>query len=230
AARENVRKAEEALLRFEQEHAFVLASANRERVAGLETEAQGVALSVNAIEAQLASVRTQMNQLSPTRSDQEITDNPIARQLRGDLVQLEVALTSELAIHTERYPTVTVLKAKIDAVKDRLSKELGKTVSTERVQHNPVYDALAEERIKLETERVAQLAKREALGRALDAVHRNLPGLVQIQMDHSRLTRGVEGLNREYADLQTRMTQLRLKEQETQDLGSLAVVDHAHAG
>jgi len=229
-ARENLRKGEEVLLAFTQEHEFVLASAKSAQVAALEAEGQHVALSLNEIEAKLSYIRAQMKEQSATRSDQEITDNPIARQLRADLVQLEVALTSELAIHTERYPTVAAIKAKIDAIKDRLSKELGKTVSSERVQHNPVYDALAEDRIRLETEKVAQLAKREALGRALDAVHQELPGLVQIQLEHSRLARNVEGLNREYADLQTRLAQARLREQEEQDLGSLAVVDHARAG
>jgi polysaccharide biosynthesis transport protein len=171
-----------------------------------------------------------MGQQSATRTDQEISDNPVAQQLRGDLVGLEVSLTSELALHTDKYPSVVALKAKIEAVKNRLNEELSKTISKERTEFNPVYDALVQNRINLETERVALLAEGEALQRVLRQLRSELPGLDHLQLDQSRLNRNVEIAAREYGDLQNRLDQARLKEQEVQDLGSLAVESPAGIG
>ncbi len=229
AARTNLRNAEDALLQFRQKNEFVLASAASQQVANLETVGQGVALSLSEINAKLSSIRAQMTGQTATRSEQEITDSPIAGQLRAQLVGLEIALTSELAVHTEKYYTVPPLKAKIQAIKDRLNSELGKIVSSEKVQHNPVYDALAQQRITLEADRVALLAKKEALARMVGVVHQNLPGLAQVQMEQSRLARNIDTLEKEYADLQTRLGQARLREQGILDLGSMAVADHARA-
>ncbi len=226
-ARANLRKAEDALLAFKQHNEVELSSPVSAQLASLQAESQRLALSLNEIDAKLSSIRGQMNQHNATRTDQEISLNPIAQQLRGELVGLEVSLTSELALHTEKYPSVVALKAKIEAVKNRLSTELGKTVSSERTQFNPIYDALVQNRINLETEKVALLAENEALQRALTQIRNGLPGLDKTQLEQSRLNRNVEIRSKEYGDLQNRLAQARLKEQEVQDLGTLAVVSPA---
>jgi polysaccharide biosynthesis transport protein len=226
-ARNNLRDAEDALLVFKQKNEFALASGTEPEVASLTSDSQGVDFSLREVEAKLAAVSAQMTGQMPTRVDQEITANPEAAQLRSQLVGLEVALASQLSIRTERYPEVVSLRAKIQAIKDRLGTEVAKIVSGEKVQHNPVYDALTQQRIALETERVALLAKRDALTQALSAVHQNLPGLAEVQLEQSRLQRHVDILAKEYGGLQTRLGQARLREQGVLDLGSLTVVDHA---
>lgn len=228
-ARANLQKAEDALLAFKQNKELELSSPRAAQLGSLQAEGQRVTLALSQVEARLASIRGMMGQHSATRTDHEISDNPIAQQLRGELVALEVSLTSELALHTEKYPSVTTLKAKIAAVKERLTAELTRTVSKERTEFNPIYDALLQNRINLETERVALLAEREAIQQALRQARGELPGLDQVQLEQARLNRNVEILAREYADLQNRLAQARLKEQEVQDLGSLAVASPATA-
>ena len=223
----NLHAAEDALLAFQQQNGVALASPVNSEVAGLETQARQVDLSLAEIDARLTADRAQMHSQAATRSDKEITDNPIAQILRGQLVQLEVALTSELATHTERYPSVVTTKAKIQAIKDRLKDELTKVVSTEKVAFNPIYDAIAKDLINLEAEKVALQAKREGLRQGLVRMTRALPDTAQKQIEQSRLVRSVDIQSRVFANLQAQVTDARLKEQEVQVLGSLTVVDQA---
>ncbi len=223
----NLRGAEDALLAFQQQNGVALATPVNAEVAGLETQARQVDLSLAEIDARLTADRAQLHSQAATRSDKEITDNPIAQILRGQLVQLEVALTSELATHTERYPSVVTTKAKIQAIKDRLKDELSKVVSTEKVAFNPIYDAIARDVINLEAEKVALQAKREGLRQGLVRMTRALPDTAQKQIEQSRLVRSVDIQSRVFANLQAQVTDARLKEQEVQVLGSLTVVDQA---
>ena len=223
----NPRGAEDALLDFQQQNGVALATPVNAEVAGLETQARQVDLSLAEIDARLTADRAQLHSQAATRSDKEITDNPIAQILRGQLVQLEVALTSELATHTERYPSVVTTKAKIQAIKDRLKDELSKVVSTEKVAFNPIYDAIARDVINLEAEKVALQAKREGLRQGLVRMTRALPDTAQKQIEQSRLVRSVDIQSRVFANLQAQVTDARLKEQEVQVLGSLTVVDQA---
>jgi len=223
----NLHAAEDALLAFQQQNGVALALPVNSEVAGLETQARQADLSLAEIDARLTADRAQMHSQAATRSDKEITDNPIAQILRGQLVQLEVALTSELATHTERYPSVVTTKAKIQAIKDRLKDELSRVVSTEKVAFNPIYDAIAKDVINLEAEKVALQAKREGLRQGLVRMTRALPDTAQKQIEQSRLVRSVDIQSRVFANLQAQVTDARLKEQEVQVLGSLTVVDQA---
>jgi len=140
-----------------------------------------------------------------------------------------VQLTSQLAIHTESYPAVQQLEALIKSIQDKLNTEVSKIVSTQQVLHNPVYDALAQQRIAAVTAVLALQAKREAVTRALAAQTQTLPAAAQSQMDMARLSRSTQVLSQELTDLQGRLAQARLREQEVQSLGSLTVLDQARS-
>src|SRR5579884_3122264 len=185
-AASKLKAAEDALLRFQRENGVVLASAQATQVGNLRAQLQQLDLSLDEVNARLASIGAQMNGQSSTRTDQQISDNPIAQQLRARLVQLEVA------VHTENHPNVVALKAMIQAVRDRLNKELTKIVSSESVVHNPVYDVLTQARIAAETDKLALQAKRDAIQKALAGAAQALPGLAERQMEQARLTRTIE--------------------------------------
>ena len=223
----NLRGAEDALLAYQQQNGVVLASPENSQVAGFQGALDQVRVSLQEVEARLASDRAQMTGQAATRTDPQLQENPIAQQLRAQLVQLEVALTAEQAVHTDKYPTVIALKAKIDAIKERLKSEVGRIVGSETVQSNPVYVALLKDRVNLETERVALQARQEALQGALSTASRNLPDYVQKQMQRERLARQVDILGKQYANIQAELAGARLREQETQVLGSLSIADLA---
>lgn len=223
----DLQAAENALVAFQKKNGIDLAIPRSTQAAGLETQMQQTDLSLRETQAKLSGVLAQMNGQSAVRSDREIADNPTAQQLRSQLVQLEVALTSELAVHTEKHPAAVALMAKIEALKQRLKTELSKVVASEQIKFNPIYDALSQSRINLETERLALLARREALQRAISEAARALPDFAQRQVEQTRLTRSIEILSKQFADLEGKVAQARIREEEIQSLGSLAVVDHA---
>lgn len=223
----NLRAAEDALLAYQQQNGMALAASGNTQVAALQSALDQVRVSLQEADARLASDRAQMSGQAATRIDPQLQDNPIAQQLRAQLVQLEVQLTAEQAVHTDKYPTVIALKAKIDAIKERLKSEVGRIVGLETVTNNPIYDALLKDRINLETERVALQARQEALQGALTTAGRNLPDYVQKQMERERLARDVDILGKQYANIQGELATARLREQETQVLGSLTIADLA---
>lgn len=225
---DGLRRAEDTLLRFRQGTPLAgqLTSAAG-RMGNLEGQAQQISLSLSEIEARVASVRRLQRGFTATRSEQEIIANPIARQLRAELVQLEIALTSEIATRTERHPNVVALQAKIKAVKERISSEVNRVVTSETVQANPVYDVLTQTRVALETDRIALLAKGDAIRLAMARANSELPGAYQKELEHTRLARNVEVLGAQYRDLQQRLSEVRIREQEAQNRGTLNVVDRA---
>ena len=227
--RADLQAAENALLAFQQQNAQELATPKSTLAAGLESELRVADRSLQEIQVKLAAITAEMKGQGVVRSDRRITDNPIATTLRADLVSLEVALMSELAIHTEKYPAVVAIKAKIEAIKDRLRTELNKTVDQEEVKYNPVYDALNSTRVGLEIEKLALMARKEALQRSVDVAERALPGFAQKELEQSRLKRNVEILSKQFTDLQAQVAQAHIRENESRNLGSLAMVDHARA-
>jgi polysaccharide biosynthesis transport protein len=222
-----LRSAEDALLAFQQTNGTVLVSGQGAQIGNLQAQMQQIDFSLQESNARLSAIAAQMNGQRSTRTDEMIADNPIAQQLRSRLVQLEVGLTSELAVHTEDHPNVVAIKSMIQAIRDRLNKEVSRIVLSQQVMHNPVYDALSQMRINAESDRLALLAKKEALQRAVAGATQAFPGFVEKQMGQARLSRTIEILGKEAADLQAQLAQVRLREQESQNLGNITVSDHA---
>jgi len=224
----SLRQAEEHLLRFrDQKNLYTRLATRIGFIDGLVNEVARIDLSLRENEAKLATVRARLSGQSPTRSEKEIVSNPVAQILQGQLVNLEVQLVSELAFRTEDHPEVVRLKTRMQAIKDRLAKEVERIVSAERVQHNPLYDALVQSRVNLETERLALLARREALRRVIGTVRRELPVLARNELEEARLQRQVDALRTQYADLQRRLAEIRVREQEFHTSGTLTLVDPA---
>lgn len=226
----SLRQAEEELLRFrEQKNLYTRLASRVGFIGGLENEITRISLALQELDVKLGVVRSRLNQQSATRSEKQIVNNPIAQILQGQLVNLEVQLVSELAFRTEEHPEVARLKTRMQAIKDRLAKEVERIVSSERVEANPIYDSLFQTRVNLETERLALLARREALQRVVGSVRRELPVLARNELEEARLQRNVDILRSQYADLQRRLAEIRVREQEFQTGGTLTIVDLARA-
>lgn len=224
----DLQAAEDAVTAFQQQNGVGFASSIGAQIVALQNAARQVDLQIQWADARLDAVRAQLNGQTVTRAGEEITTNPVvvAQQLHAALVQLEVALTSEQALHTDRFPTVVAIKARIQAIKDRLKTELSRINAGEQVRFNPVY-ALDQARINLETYKRALQAEKENLRQPIDAAYRAFSDRVRKQAEQIRLTRAADVLNRQYLDLESQLATARLRELEAQNLGSLSVVDHA---
>ncbi len=224
-AQTNLRAAEDALLAYQQKNGVALASGQSAEIGALQAEAQQNDFALQEANAKIASYTSQMQAAGAAPA--QLQDNAVTQQLRAELVQLEVQLAAQLAVHTDAYPAVVALKAQIDAVKGRLNTELQKIAATSQGQHTPMYEALAMNRIAAQTDQIALEARRQAIQQAITAATQHLPTVAQTQLDAARLNRTAEILTTQVANLEGQLAQARVREQEMQSLGALTVLDHA---
>ncbi len=228
ATRAALQALEDQLVAFEKKNGVSLAASRISQVQTLDTEIRENALALKATEVRLPAVLAQLDGQSVNRiAQQQITDNPVFQQLRNDLLQLEVALNSELALHTEKYPAVIALRTKIQAIKEHLKAELTKIVSSEQVAANPIYDSLNSSRINLATERLVLLAKRDALDRVMRDVKRAFPSVAEKRLEESRLEREIDTLGKQLLGVYVAATDARIRERDSLSLAGPDVVDYA---
>jgi len=221
--------AENQLLAFQQHNGTVLATGASAVLSNLQADARQIDFDIQAQTARLDALARQMNGQPRTQTNQLLFQNPVAQQLEGQLIQLQVQLTSQLAIHTESYPGVVAMEATVQAIKDRLNTEVSKIISAQQVVHNPLYDALSQQRVAGETDLLALDARKQAVASAIAGITQQLPGTAQTQMDQARLTRTADILTQQLTNLQNQLAQANLHEQEVQNIGSLSVLDHARS-
>ena len=158
-------------------------------VGNLQADTRQTDFDIQAQTARVDSLARQMNAQAATQTNQLLFQNPVAQQLEAQLIQLQVQLTSQLAIHTENYPGVVAMEATVQAIKDRLNTEVSKIISAQQVVHNPLYDALSQQRVAGETDLLA-LMRGSRRSPARSGMTQQLPGTAQTQLDAARLTRG----------------------------------------
>jgi succinoglycan biosynthesis transport protein ExoP len=179
--------------------------------------------------ARINDIRQRLRQYSPTKTDMQFAENPIAQKLKSDMVGLEVQRAIAESQYTPQHPTVIALKQKIKVLKDTLAGELEKIIAAEFVQVNPLYETLLRQLIDLETQRVAAQATSAALGAIIPQEQKKLPGIADLQREYTRLNRDVQILESTYINLQNRANDFRIMEQAAIDRNLVYIVDPAAA-
>lgn len=177
--------------------------------------------------ARIDALRSRLNEFEPTKTDQQITENPVAQRLRGELINLEVQLAIARTTLTDQHPTVITLTQRIGALKVLLEKEIKQVVSSEFVQVNPIYENLVRSLVELETQRIAGQSKIAALGTVITGEQKRLPQLTAIEREFARLSREVQVLEASYTSLQGRLNDIRIREQAAMNRNLVYIVDLA---
>ena len=92
---------------------------------------------------------------------------------------------------------------------------------------DPEYARLLQSHMSLEARRLVLLARKEALRQLSRAIRQELPTLSRHELEEARLERNVQILQQQYTNLQQRLMDIRVREQEFQTIGTLTVVDLA---
>jgi len=87
------------------------------------------------------------------------SSNPLVEQLRLDLARFDVERSGLLEKYTSNHQEVRAVDARIQQVRDRLSRELEKTVSSESVQVNDIYQKVLGDKLANDAE-IATLSAR----------------------------------------------------------------------
>ncbi len=231
ATRVRLSAAEEALDTFKGRQGIVTLStqigAEVGRYIDLLAQQRGTLLVGREINARIAALRARLRDVAPTKTDQQVVENPVAARLRGDLVTLEVQKATALTTLTDKHPAVVALNQRITALRETLEREVKKVVSMEFIQVNPVYESTVRALIDLETQRIALQAKQLALASVLPAEQRKLPELNSVEREFTRLTRELQVIEAAYTNLQSRLNDFRIREQAAMNRNLVYIVDLA---
>jgi len=176
--------------------------------------------------AKLNTVNAQMRSVSPTRvTVQGTTNTTMAQQLETQVATLTTQLNEARAKYYDGHPTVVNLQDALSRARSQLEAVRDKAQLIRNIASNPAYEALAQQKIQLQSEvdgyaaRVAQLSA--AVGRTASGLK---PGT---DVTLARLQQEFADEQATYSDLKARLADARLKERETTATGAIRLVDRA---
>jgi succinoglycan biosynthesis transport protein ExoP len=183
---------------------------------------------LRAVSAQLAASRARLRQEQPTIVAEEgSSENPAAAKLQTDLLDLEGKLAAELAIHTDRHPTVVALRAQIDDARRRLSTEMERVISHRTVSRNPLYGQLASQVATLESQEAALTARLGAMNQVAARERGQFAQASSRGVELAALTREYSIAEDTYRRLKAAVDQARIDENTSNDTGAIQIVDLA---
>lgn len=229
-AKENLARAEEALLAYKKEHGIVEpgeeAKARIEEIASLQGLKAQAETAIEEARASLAQVRRALEKQDPKLvASQTISVNPLVQQYKARLSELEASLAAAQEKYTDKHPTVIGLKAEIEEVKKALAAEVAQIVSSQTVALNPVHQDLLSQTIALESQVIGAEARRDALARLIAEREEALQRLPQAEMELARLTRDQRVAEEIYVMLLTKHAEMRITE--SMKLANIQRIDSA---
>ena len=227
---ERLRESENALLRYKQRQRLVEptqeAKARIDKLAELEKMRSATAVALSETATRLRELEQQLKAVDPTlTASTTLAANPLLQNYQVRLADLEVRLSGALQTLSPNHPQVAGLRAEIEEIRRRMSREVERVVSAETRALNPVFQELTQQYIALQVERVALAARDQALQRLAQAEQAALMGLPAQEMELMRLARDQRVNEEIYVLLRTRYEELRI--QEAMVTGSVRVVDPA---
>jgi capsular exopolysaccharide synthesis family protein len=169
-AEQNMRRADDALARFQAVHPDVYVTIGTDTQGGdsaVATATQRYAqakVDADQARATLASVTAQMAALKPTSTgSSNVVQNPVTAQLQAQLAQVEVQLDTARKQYTDQHPTVIALEEQKAQLQSEIAKQPATIVSGNDIVPNPVYQQLSQQAATLR----AQIAGDEGQMRTL---------------------------------------------------------------
>lgn len=225
-----LRQAEDLQLRFRESSKVISPTEETKvllnKIAELETMRAEAEVDLHQAEESRREVEKQLQAQPQTLvTARQIADNPMIQYYRTRLADLETQLAGAQEQFTEQHPRVLDLKAQIQQVRDQLAKEVAKVVPSETESLNPVYQALLEKLLNLQTDILSLEARRDALARLIQQNNAVLNGLPQKELELARLNRDVQVNEQVYMMLRTRYEETRIAE--NMQISDVWVIDPA---
>jgi succinoglycan biosynthesis transport protein ExoP len=156
--------------------------------------------------AQLKSQDRSVKYMSTTE------DNPVVKQMRLELAQLQVERSGLLEKLTEKHPDVKAVDAKIAEVQEKLQREVQRVVSSESTRINDVYQKLLSDRLAADAEILSLQAKEKALSAALEREREAVGRLTAREPALGALTLQIEAAGRSHQLINEAYEEARLAE------------------
>lgn len=222
--------AEEALRQYREEERALAPStetvAKLEQIAKLEAQLAEAQISRSEITERIAQVRHKLEQQDETLlSSTTIANNPLVMEYQKRLADLEIRLSGAKERYTANHPEILALNAEIEDVRNKLSQQVERIISTETRSLNPIHQELYGSLVALEVELMALDSREEALRAILAREEQTLSALPNKELELARLMRDARVLEEIYIMLMKRNEETRIAE--AMQTASVQVIDYA---
>lgn len=146
-------------------------------VSSLEEDLTKAHNDIRSLENKRAELNAQLAQQQPSvKYTSTTTTNPVVDDMKLELARLEVERSGLLEKFTPNHPVVRTVDAKLQQVRDKLSREEATLVSSQSVRVNDLYQSVLSQKLsndaEIQTLKAKELALREALDREAAAAHK----------------------------------------------------------
>ncbi|NLC59321.1 MAG: hypothetical protein GX774_20980 [Armatimonadetes bacterium] len=221
-AREDLRRAENALRAFQEGSGIVAADLSTaevvKRTAEVETELANARVALGETKKRLEALRPRLVRRAGSAGAPPLANAGEVERLRGKLADLESELVVATGAYTEAHPQVRELRARIDEVKGQLREHQASAMKA-------AYEGIVPELIDLEVAAIAGQTRVEALGAELDRLRAFSGTLPRATLEYARLKREVEVQDQLYRTLSQRYHEARIAVE--QSLLPVTVLDPA---
>lgn len=151
--------------------------------------------------------------------------NPLIKQYKAKLSDLETQLVGFKAKYTDENPEIVQLNEQIQKVKDDLKKEVEKEVSSVTKSVNPIYQNLDQSMVNLETDIIGNRAKIEAYNSIIAEYQGRLQNLPEKELELIRRQRVASISSDIYSMLMTRHEEIQISE--AMQISNVVSIDEA---
>jgi len=190
-----------------------------------ELERHNAQAQRDAAAAEVERLRHQVEKEQPIISVDVLKEDPLLKQMRDQLVSLELERARLLALFTPEHPEVQQVEERINALRNALSKQARQLVRERETAPNPAYQLLYQQLMAAEANLFASEARLQALDRFLPELRKRLESLPENQRRLGSLLRKAQATEQVYTNLLMRLEEARIRE--VTKTGNLVIADLA---
>ncbi|GAB6099373.1 hypothetical protein JCM16358_12520 [Halanaerocella petrolearia] len=221
---------EDKLLQYKENKNVVLPQKQGEMILDELTKLQSAqakaSVELKQSKASLKEVKKQLaSQDKEIVSTRTITSNPLVKQYRSQLADLEVKLAGLKESYRNSHPKINQIKTKIKQLKNRLQEVVKEVVSSKTKTINPMYNELKQKLVTLHTRIISVTTQLNTYQQQIDQVKSKLTALPEKELKLSRLKREKMVTESVYTMLRERKEEIEI--QKAMKTSNIVVIDPA---
>jgi len=179
----------------------------------------------DAAKSEVERLRHQVEKEQPIISVDVLKEDPLFKQMRDQLVALELERARLLASFTPEHPEVQQVEERINALREAFSKQARQLVKEREIAPNPAFQLLYQQLVTAEANLFAAEARLQALSKFLPELRKRLESLPENQRRLGALLRKAQATEQVYTNLLLRLEEARIRE--VTRAGNLVIADLA---
>lgn len=175
----------------------------------LESEQRNAEINIHEERARVNHINEQLNQIPETSIAAEtFVEDPVIRQLRSEVTQLQLDMSAEIVEKKEKHPDVTMLASRIERAEQELEDQVEMIVSSQTKEVNWEYQQLKSDLIRSLVNLSLSQAKLDAFTIAIGQVADKLNAIPDIETSIGNLNNEIMEINNARNLLKSRVRDL----------------------